>query len=153
MLTPQMVYFIIFFIKMFMLYSPLNNLETVQIILTELKLLEIVCISIWRFPNITNSYVCCKYICKHRNSIFITGCTHIILLVCVLQVLDFFFISIVHGAEQPQSTYLFNVMRKLYKFMYHMTLDYLGRNGDSTFSIFFSICIYSLLECDRINTI
>src|SRR5690606_1347620 len=158
MLTPQMVYFIIFlwYKDMFMLYSPfeqfrdkvLNYINGVEVagnrfvlVYGDLQILQTVMSAVSTFVSTGIAYS-------------LQVAPFIILLVCVLQVLDFFFSYLLSTMRiNLQRTHLFNVMRKLYKFMYYLTLVYLGRNVWYNFLFFFSICIYSLLECDRINTI
>jgi|BioPla2DNA2_1021312.scaffolds.fasta_scaffold25603_2 ATP synthase subunit 6 len=67
----------------------------------------------------------------------------IILLVCVLQVLDFFFsyqLSMVR--RRIQSNYFSYAIRRFYRFMYETTLDYLGRNGEVQFPFFFFLFVF-----------
>lgn len=145
MLTPQMLYFIIFLSYKDMLYSPfeqfrdkvLNYINGVEVagnrfvlVYGDLQILQTVMSAVSTFVSTGIAYS-------------LQVAPFIILLVCVLQVLDFFFSYQLSTVRiNLQSTYLFNVMRKLYKFMYHMTLDYLGRNGEVHFPFFFFLFVF-----------
>ena len=144
-----MVYFIIFLTYKDMLYSPFEQFRD-----KVLNYINGVEVAGNRFVLVYGDLYILQTVMATVSTFVSTGIAYslqvapfIILLVCVLQVLDFFFsyqLSMVR--INLQSTYLFNVMRKLYRFMYHMTLDYLGRNGRYIFHFFFLFVFIAFLN-------